>query len=224
MGGTQRRWRPGEGTLLVWLSLGAGIALISQMAVTQSGRLGFLPWNLMLAWVPYGISRGIRVLERRTQPGAGVLVLPTCAWLLFFPNAPYIVTDLVHLADAPPGRFGIELAMIVLFAAIAMALAVRSLDTMHAIVRRRLGVPAGWTFATVVVLLTGLGVWMGRVLRWNTWDFARDPLGLVATTFRSLVSAETAASSAAFILAFSAGLFSIYRSAARPGPDRPPPR
>jgi uncharacterized membrane protein len=188
---------------------------------TGTPRLGFLPWNLFLAWVPYVLSRAIGRLADRTTPGTGItLVLPIAVWLLFLPNAPYIVTDLIHLDLSPPGSVLTDAAFIVTFAALGLALAVASLGTVHEVVRERLGHVVGWAFVASAALLTGAGVWLGRVLRWNSWDLFTNPIGLLGTIGRGLASPTAHVRPITFSAAFGCALFFLYLRVRTRSPNR----
>jgi len=193
--------------LICW---SAAACVVTVLGAVLTGKLValVLTWNLFLAWVPYVLGRGIVRLARQTRHGTGVLVVPMGAWLLFFPNAPYIVTDLVHVARIPAPYLVPGAVLIAVFAAIAMALGLYSLYDMHRIVRRRLGVRWGWSFATTVVFLSAVGVWMGRVLRWNSWDALTNPMAVLRSTLDGLARSPMAM---AGILALSVGMLVLYR-------------
>ncbi len=195
--------------LLLWT---AGLCAATFFGAVVTGRLValVLVWNLFLAWVPYVMSRGIVRMARGTRHGTGLLVLPTALWLLFFPNAPYIVTDLVHVPRIPALLMVPGALMIAAFAALAMSLGLYSLYDMHRIVRRRLGARWGWSFVTTVVFLAAIGVWMGRVLRWNSWDALRHPTAVLRSTLEGLARSPNAA---VFVLVMAAGMLLLYRGA-----------
>jgi len=149
-----------------------------RMVLTHSLHHGYLIWNLFLAWLPlFFCLAAVRVA--RTQPTARwkFWALAT-TWLLFLPNAPYIFTDLIHLGPRTRGHFWVDLVLIVLCAWTASVLGFLSLYVMQTMVSRRLGAVASWGFVFVVSGLTGLGIYIGRFLRWNTWDVLVNPLGV----------------------------------------------
>ena len=134
----------------------------------------FLVWNLILAWVPLLLALVVYDAYRRDWTLLSLspaLVL----WLLFLPNAPYIVTDFVHLSPnskAPLWLDGIELSA---FAWTGMLLGFVSLYLVHAVVRHRLGTLVGWFGVLGVLALSSAGVYLGRVKRWNSWDLITQP-------------------------------------------------
>jgi uncharacterized membrane protein len=134
----------------------------------------FLVWNLVLAWIPLLLA--LVMYDRYRRRGQLLRLVPALAlWLLFLPNAPYIVTDFVHLSGggAVPLWFdGVEISA---YAWTGMLLGFVSLYLVHAVVRHRFGALAGWTGVTVVLGLVSVGVYLGRFKRWNSWDVLVSP-------------------------------------------------
>lgn len=137
-----------------------------------------LVWNLFLAWIPYGISL---ILKRRgswfRSPIAFFGII--CLWLLFFPNAPYIITDLFHLKPQHTVPLWYDLMLIFSFAWNGLILGYLSLMNMEGEVSRRLGPGITRGFVVAVIALGAYGVFLGRYLRWNSWDLFTNPFGLV---------------------------------------------
>ena len=158
-------------------SLALSVLLIAGR-VALTGRLSFLflIWNLFLAVIPFGIST---MLGAARGPLRARVLLPAgAAWLLFFPNAPYILTDLFHLDSRPGVPLWYDLALILSCAWNGLMLAYASLADMQQLVQQRLGAGIGWAFATVALLLSSFGIYLGRYLRFNSWDVLTNPLTL----------------------------------------------
>jgi len=100
------------------------------------------------------------------------------AWLLFFPNAPYLITDLFHLDTRPGVPLWYDLALILSCAWNGLMLAYASLSDMQRLVQQRLGSVIGWAFATLALLLSSFGIYLGRYLRFNSWDVLANPIAL----------------------------------------------
>ena len=158
-------------------SVGLSLFLIAgRVVATHQIRFLFLAWNLFLAAIPYALST---LLGLARGPLRARLLLPVgVAWLLFFPNAPYLVTDLFHLDERPDAPLWFDLALILSCAWNGLMLAYASLADMQTLVRLRLGPLAGWAFATVALLLSSFGIYLGRYLRYNSWDILANPLTL----------------------------------------------
>jgi uncharacterized membrane protein len=148
-----------------------------------SGRYGFLIWNLFLAWIPFIISYLTYTMTLNRRWIYAIIPFASFVWLIFFPNAPYILTDFQHLAN-PAGELPVwyDVMMLIWFAFTGLLLGMVSLFLMQEIIRRELGRWAGWTFVGMVAALSGAGVYMGRFLRWNSWDILRDPTGIALYT------------------------------------------
>ena len=101
------------------------------------------------------------------------------AWLLFFPNAPYILTDIMHLRydDGVPVLF--DVAMLFAFALCGLTLGFVSLRWMQIAAAKKLGLWFGRVFALIVLGMAGFGIYLGRYLRWNSWDIVLNPERLV---------------------------------------------
>jgi uncharacterized membrane protein len=134
----------------------------------------FLLWNLTLAWIPLLLALAVYDAYRR---GARLSVLsPAVAlWLLFLPNAPYIVTDFVHLVPGAPTPLWLDGLILSTFAWTGLLLGFVSLYLMHAVVRDRLGPRVGWAAALATLPLISVGVYLGRFLQWNSWDLILRP-------------------------------------------------
>jgi uncharacterized membrane protein len=154
------------------------VVLVSaRFAYTHEPRHGGLVWNLALAWIPFGLAIAIYDRDRRgARPGA--LLLPTALWLLFLPNALYIVTDFKHLRPASAAPLWFDVLVIACPAWTGMLLGFFSLYLIQAVVRRHAGELAGWALAVGALALSSFGIYLGRVLRWNSWDVVANPRGL----------------------------------------------
>ena len=166
------RFLVGQMTYPIILSTVLSLALYLGR-VYLSGRwliYGNLVWNLFLAWVPYVFSVAAAALYR-LMPRAGILLIfPGILWLVFFPNAPYIVTDFLHLEQRPNVPLLYDILLLASSAWTGLFLAIASLRTMQVLVKIYLGKFVSWLFVAVALGLSGLGIYLGQFERWNTWD------------------------------------------------------
>ena len=151
------------------------VALVA-LRVAESGSTKFsgLAWNLFLAWIPFLLAVVVYDRWRRGRGRASLLVLGAL-WLLFFPNAPYIVTDFVHLERTADAPYWYDAVTVSAFAWTGLLLGFASLFLMQTVVRQWRGVAAGWTFAALAIALGSLGIYLGRFLRLNSWDALEHP-------------------------------------------------
>jgi uncharacterized membrane protein len=147
----------------------------------------FIPWNLFLALIPYGVSLCV-ALFYRAAPRLWWFLLPFYGlWLLFLPNAPYLLTDFAHLVNKTPRQIWYDTTMLSVYALTGYVLAIVSLGLMHRPVRDVLGWRAGWLFVVVTLYLTGVGVHLGRVQRFNSWDVLSQTRNLMAELLDRLI-------------------------------------
>lgn len=152
------------------------------IAGTRSVTFLFLTWNLLLAWIPYLLTLSLPHLQRSwlAWPVLG-------AWLVFFPNAPYIVTDLLHVGYRPPVPVWYDTVMIFSYAWTGLFLGFLSLlnvqQFLEKIFEKRLAVGLTWT----ALGLCAFGVYLGRYQRWNTWDLVTNPFQFFEQTMAVLL-------------------------------------
>jgi uncharacterized membrane protein len=158
------------------LCTGLSLALLaSRFYLAKSVDYRFLIWNLLLAWIPYGCAVWALWLERRCIGSIWRLFIPAFLWLIFLPNAPYIVTDFVHLNKVQQLTLWYDIGLLTAFAWSGCFLGVISLQIMQHVVSVRFGRWISWVFVLIVAGLTGMGVYLGRFLRFNSWDLFTQP-------------------------------------------------
>jgi uncharacterized membrane protein len=148
--------------------------VVVRMHQTGDTHLRGLIWNLFLAWIPFALAVIVYDRWRRRRGGAALLMLGAL-WLLFFPNAPYITTDFVHLERGGAAPFWYDAVTIAAFAWVGLMLGFASLYLMQTVVRQWRGTLVGWIFAVAAIGLGSLGIYLGRFLRLNSWDALEHP-------------------------------------------------
>lgn len=186
------------------------VTLVSaRMAYSDSRRYTGLVWNLGLAWIPFLLAYLAYVLSWRK--GLMYLVIPLFAflWLIFFPNAPYILTDLQHLSQSPSNvPLWYDVILLIWFSWTGMLIGVVSLNLMQEIIRRQLGRAAGWAFVIAVAALSAVGLYVGRFIRLNSWDILQNPGEIASNLFDWL--SDPSLRSVGFILLYSAFFMFVY--------------
>lgn len=172
-------WLGGLILALVAGSLAAVGLLVVRLDRVGEAAFDFLTWNLFLAWIPFALSLGVAAVHRRGGPRPLLWALGA-GWLLFLPNAPYILTDFIHLGRAGGAPLWFDAALIGAFAGTGLVLGLASLLIVHRVVEARAGRVVGWAVAVGSLVLSALGVYLGRFPRFNSWDVVTDPHGLVA--------------------------------------------
>lgn len=132
----------------------------------------FLVWNLILAWVPLALAAAAYARARKRSDVLVALLL--AVWLLFFPNAPYLLTDFVHLGEGPAPLWYDGL-MLSAFAWTGLLLGFASLYLVQLLLRAALGATAAWIAVLASLGFASVGVYIGRFVRFNSWDALLHP-------------------------------------------------
>jgi uncharacterized membrane protein len=175
-----------EGAQLVLSSALAMALLAARVGWTGERDYLFLVWNLFLAWVPYAGTIALRWMHARRVRSLA-LVPVFLLWLGFLPNAPYLVTDFIHLRFRDGAPLWFDAVMLASFAWAGVGLGAASLRGGSRIVRARGGAWAAVAFVPLVALATGFGIYLGRFVRLNTWDVATRPGTVLVQVLSPLV-------------------------------------
>ncbi len=163
--------------LLTWSAIFSVAMVVVRIWYTGEYTFVFMPWNLFLAVVPYCLVQlfGHRLLSRSRTVG---FVLLFITWLLFVPNTFYMITDLFHLyqRDTVPKWF--DLVLLMSFAWNGLVLGTLSIRKMEKLLAVRLPRLSGNIFVAAMMLLNAFGVYLGRYLRFNSWDVVTNPFDL----------------------------------------------
>jgi uncharacterized membrane protein len=151
------------------------------------GPWGWMYWNLTLAAVPMLLA--LVLFRRRVRTGvlwwAGVSL-----FVAFLPNAPYVLTDIQHYAS-DAGRFGRPTAMAhyaLLFAAGMAAYVIAMWRCTRFMIVREVATLGVLAVNVMACALCSVGVYLGRVHRFNSWDVVRAPESVANATFHALSS------------------------------------
>ena len=160
--------------------------LLGRMMMTGDDYYEFLVWNLFLAWIPYGLALGMQLVAAQLPGHNWLLFALGGLWLLFLPNAPYMMTDLKYLSTMD-FTWWYEIGVLMAFVWNGWMLGLVALQVVQNLVRERLGGGWSWLFVLCSISLAGLGVYIGRFFRWNSWDIVFHPkslaLGLIDALF-----------------------------------------
>lgn len=145
-----------------------------RVRLTGSTYFEFMLWNLFLASLPLVFA----LLLPRARTFSRALPL-LAVWLLFFPNAPYVLTDLIHLRPHAGVPLWYDLVMLLAFALTSLWIGFQSLHLVQVWITRHTTVRTGWLMVLFIMPLTGFGIYLGRFQRWNSWDIVTRPMALI---------------------------------------------
>jgi uncharacterized membrane protein len=170
--------------------------VFARVAYSDSGRHLGLIWNLFLAWIPFMLAYFAHAVSWRRATLYLILPLIAFLWLIFFPNAPYMLTDLQDLTRRATGApLWYDVIIVVWCTWTGMLLGVISLYLMQDIIVRSFGRATGWLFVFLISALSSFGIYIGRFVRLNSWDILQNPaetaqeiVGLVIDPSRRLAA------------------------------------
>jgi uncharacterized membrane protein len=148
----------------------------------------FLVWNLFLAWIPFGCAMALTVVSQKNNPSKIYLGILLFIWFIFFPNAPYIITDLFHLRIIQHVPIWYDVVMIFSYVWNGLLLGFLSLLEVQKFLEKYLSKVYVWPVVNGVLLLAGFGIYLGRYLRWNSWDVISNPVALLTDIADRLVN------------------------------------
>lgn len=162
---------------LLTMSMALSIVLLMiRMKIHQSPYLLFLVWNLFLALIPYIISTG---LMGTAKVNRYVFAIWFGIWLVFLPNAPYIVTDLLHLKNSLTRLMWLDVLVVTSFAYNGLMLFFLSLKDMESLLNIHVPKPMVKMVIPIILLLSAFGMYLGRFLRYNSWEIVQNPFSLL---------------------------------------------
>ena len=150
--------------------------LIFRVFYSMEFRFVFLIWNLFLAVIPYFLMK--MALENTQNRWISWLLFGGS--LLFLPNSPYIVTDLFHLKHQASMPLWFDTLLVFSFAANGLLLFYDVLLKMHQFLEQQLSTIWAILGIITIIFLNGFGIYLGRFLRFNSWDIVTNPFGLIS--------------------------------------------
>lgn len=194
--------------LFLWVCFSI-LLLTARIASTHTLTSASLAWNLFLAYIPFAISKwlyGNTALIKNKWIFAGAFI----CWLLFIPNSFYIITDLFHLHDNRNAPLWFDLLLIFSFAWNGLLMGVLSVRQMEKITRIFFPFRNEIAFLYPVMWLNALGIYIGRYLRYNTWDVITSPFSLTTDMLRLLMHPMLYKNEWAMVFCFSVFMTLLY--------------
>lgn len=163
--------------LLIAMSLFCAAMSLARFVATGSTMFLFLNWNLFLAFIPWAASSAVMTSGSKNKVVLAALVL---VWIVFFPNAPYIITDFVHLRISYSAPAWFDILLIFSFAWTGLVYGFLSLIDIEILLAKYISRRMTTCLIVVFIFIVSFGIYLGRYLRWNSWDILSNPLGLLA--------------------------------------------
>jgi len=154
---------------LVALGLFCLLLFLGRTIVTDNLRYLFLNWNLFLAFIPWLLT-SFAILWKIRNRIAVIVIL--AVWLAFFPNSLYLLTDLIHIRMSWGAPVWFDLILVLSYAWTGLCFGFISLRDIESLLATRFGASSRIVtlLSVVMVYLAAFGIYLGRFLRWNSWD------------------------------------------------------
>lgn len=165
----------------------SAVALLAFRIYCYNWNFIFLSWNLFLAWVPLLFINIVWKYEVKRKSPLWLLTCYFLIWLLFFPNAPYIITDFKHLRYAPENMIWYDALMIFNFSVAGFLAGLYSIRIVHRIFAHRWNDGVAWFIVIISMFPSGYGIYLGRYGRWNSWDIVTKPKALLQGVTNSIL-------------------------------------
>ena len=178
-----------QNNYLIIISLIAISMLLLRVKLTHSIYLLFLLWNLFLAAIPYSLSTIIKTdfrLRRSNLKNLGIIII----WLLFIPNTFYLITDFVHLNPSNLYRYIFDFALLSSFTIAGFYFGILSINTIYKQIQFFYSNTISRIFLISISYLCAFGIYIGRVLRFNSWDIICNPFSLIKSILDSIFLAD----------------------------------
>jgi uncharacterized membrane protein len=156
------------------------LVLLRQFLETDKTFL-FLLWNFFLAGLPL-IFSSIMVQMSKSNFSRNIIVMTGIVWLLFLPNAPYMLTDYIHVMYGDRGYLLLDAFTLSWFAISAFIAAVISLNDISGLLMQRYHRYLVSLIVFTICLMCSFGIYLGRDLRFNSWDVIMRPRAIVTET------------------------------------------
>ncbi len=172
---------------LIALALLSVFLMLLRVKITHDIYLLFLVWNLFLGYIPYFISSELK----KTVPGTPKFYLLCFAWLLFLPNSFYLLTDFVHLHHNSDLQFLFDALLLACFSTAGFYAGICSMIHIHGLIQMKYSARRCRRTIVFLCYLSSFGVFLGRILRFNSWDVLSNPIALFSDILTSMQSLAT---------------------------------
>lgn len=183
--------------------------LLIRAKITHSIFFFFLIWNLFLAYTPLAVTTVMRYNSKLINKK--VYFYPVFFfWLLLLPNAPYIITDFMHLKRETGVPVWFDVLLLVSFSASGILFGLASMKDMFGMISAKFNLKTAWIAMGIICFLSGFGMYVGRFLRYNSWDILQKPYTMTVDILCSLTDAETCKPAWGITLGFGTLMFLLF--------------
>lgn len=187
-------------SVLIIATIGCLLVAVYLRTKSDTNMYQFLTWDIFLAWVPFIISSTISYVYhlKLTKTSIALVGVMCAGWLFLLPNSAYLFTEILHAFRYFDSQeetkfwvnidFWYSLSLTFVVAILGLILSICSIHQIHRLLNKRLNPFSSMVVVGVILLLSSLGVYIGRFNRWNSWDVLKQP-GLILKDIMNDLSA-----------------------------------
>jgi len=131
----------------------------------------YILWNIFLAFIPFIISSILVLRTNKNNISKIFFVAGLILWFLFLPNAPYVITDFIHLGRIHAVPIMFDIFVLFTSAWVSLLMGLYSLVNIEKIFLLRFTKKVTNIVMVLIILFASFGMYLGRYLRFNSWDF-----------------------------------------------------
>ncbi|GAC1390526.1 MAG: DUF1361 domain-containing protein [Candidatus Saccharimonadales bacterium] len=154
---------------------------------TQDSRYSFMLWNLLLATIPLLFAYTLHHRLQTTGWRQPINILLTLLWLGFLPNSFYLLSDLIHLKNTGEINMLYDAVLFASFIFNGYIAGFASLYIIHINLIKRIVRRQTFFIILGILLVTSFAIYLGRSLRWNSWDLVFNPFAIIFDVSESIV-------------------------------------
>jgi uncharacterized membrane protein len=177
-----------------------------------SHSFDWLPWNIFLAFIPFAISSFLLWLDNQKKLDRAIFIIGIIFWLLFIPNTIYIVTDLIHVGVVRSVPVLYDAFVIFSSAWVGLYLGLYSIFHINQILKKRFSKNVTEILLLIMMLFISLGIYLGRFLRFNSWDVFGYPGPLFKTVFQTFFDRNNLKAELMYLVLFTIFTYLFYKA------------
>jgi uncharacterized membrane protein len=170
----------------------------------------YMIWNLFLAWLGFAAALVLERALHRSVWSSWYVLLLTALWLIFLPNTFYMLTDFIHIHELTMADLVQGVIMLSSFILNGVILGLLSVHIVHRELIKRVKARTAWTLVGFTLLICSFAIYVGRELRWNTWDIILNPTSVLFDVSERLLNPAAHLGMLSITLGFFALLLSLY--------------
>lgn len=189
------------------------VALLNILRVLlfKSDSFVWLFWNIFLAIIPFVISSYLLWISGKEKRKKIIFYILAVLWLLFIPNAPYLITDLIHIGEIRAVPVVYDAFLLFGVAWIGVYLWLYSNIQIESIFAKKYSKKITEGIMFFIILLTSFGIYLGRFLRLNSWEIFSDSSYFLKVLHQKLLI-KSDPNDYFYIILFTLFLYTFYKA------------